>query len=279
VQDSLDRLAPLVFVLAFAALWVAESASAARPPTRDNARRRRNLAITALNFLLGGASAAVLLAASVWVAHFSWGLTALPTLPQWMVVLAGVLLIDLTDYVRHRLSHHLPLLWRLHRVHHTDAWMDVTTSLRSHPLEQLLRPLFSVAAILLFGIAPMALALSSLVQLPILLFQHANIRLPAALERALGWLIPTPALHRVHHSRQRSETDTNYGTALTAWDRALGTFHGPGTTSTAGLDGFDDPRHQSIVGMLSSPWRAPVAGDLAHRADTPSPLARADANV
>ena len=276
MQDSLDRLAPLVFVLAFVSLWLWESASAARPRTgRDAPRRRRNLVISALNFLLGGASAAALLAASMWVAHFNWGLAALAALavlPRWLIVLAGVLLIDLTDYVRHRLSHHLPWLWRLHRVHHADAQMDITTSLRSHPLEQLLRPLFSVAAVLSFGIPPLALAVSSLVQLPVLLFQHANIRLPAALDGALGWLIPTPALHRVHHSRDRRETDTNYGTALTIWDRLFGTFHRPVTMPAVGLDGFDDPRHQSIIGMLSSPWHGdPAPGNFA------APSARVDA--
>jgi sterol desaturase/sphingolipid hydroxylase (fatty acid hydroxylase superfamily) len=182
----------------------------------------------------------------------------LTTSPAWLVVLAGVLAIDLTDYLRHRLGHRLPWLWCLHRVHHTDAQMDVTTSLRAHPLEQLLRPAFGVAAILLFGIAPLALAVSALVQLPILLFQHSNVRLPTALDRTLAWLIPTPALHLVHHSRRRLETDSNYGTALTIWDRVLGTFHGPVATPTLGLDGFDDPRHQSILGMLSSPWHAPM---------------------
>jgi sterol desaturase/sphingolipid hydroxylase (fatty acid hydroxylase superfamily) len=252
MQDNLDRLAPVVFVFAFIALWGWESVSAARPRTGGHPRRRRrNLALSALNFLIGGASAGALLAASIWVAHFDWGLAALP---QWLGVVAGVLLIDLTDYVRHRLSHHLPWLWRLHRVHHTDAQMDVTTSLRSHPLEQLVRPLFGAAAILLFGIPPLALAVSSLVQLPLLLFQHANVQLPPMCDRVLAWLIPTPALHLVHHSRQRVETDTNYGSALTIWDRLLGTLHHPVARPAIGLDGFDHPKHQSMLGMLTSPW-------------------------
>ena len=260
MQDKLDSLTPLVFVIVFIALWVWESLSAARPKTRDGAPRwRRNLALTGVNFMLGGASAAAMLAASAWVVHLHWGLAASAIAPQWLVVLAGVLLIDLTEYVRHRLSHRLPSLWCLHRVHHTDARMDVTTSLRSHPLEQLLRPLFGVAAILSFGIPPLALALAALVQLPLLLFQHSNVRLPVALDRMLAWLIPTPALHLVHHSRHRLETDTNYGTALTIWDRLFGTFHEPSAIPAVGLDGFDDPRHQTIVGMLTSPWRAPTA--------------------
>jgi sterol desaturase/sphingolipid hydroxylase (fatty acid hydroxylase superfamily) len=188
----------------------------------------------------------------------------------WLVVVAGVLLLDVTDYARHRASHHVRWLWRLHRVHHTDAQMDVTTSLRSHPVEQLLRPLFGVAAILMFGIGPLPLAVYSLLQIPVLLFQHANIRLPTALDRGLSWLIATPAMHLLHHSRHQPETDSNYATTLTLWDRLFGTFREPVATPTIGLDGFDDLSHQTILGMLSSPWREPAvaAGSLTGAAAT-----------
>jgi sterol desaturase/sphingolipid hydroxylase (fatty acid hydroxylase superfamily) len=250
----------VVFVLAFAGLWAWEALSAAGQTRGSRAARwRRNLTITAINFMLGGAGAALMLAASQWAALHRWGLAGLPQWPLWLVIVIGVLLIDLTDYARHRVVHRLPWLWRLHRVHHTDAHMDVTTTLRGHPLEQLLRPLFGAATTLLFGIGPLSLAVAALVQLPILLFQHADISLPSALDRALLWLIPTPALHRVHHSRQRSETDSNYGTALTLWDRLFGSFRAPPAAAPLGLDGFDDKRHQTVLGMLSTPWRSALA--------------------
>jgi len=138
------------------------------------------------------------------------------------MVLLGVLALDLMEYARHRLSHRVPLLWRLHRVHHTDVQVDVTTSLRSHPLEQALRPLFDAAAVLVVGIGPLALAVHAVVQIGTLLFQHANIALPPALDRALAWLIPTPAYHVVHHSLPRGPTHSNSGACLTIWTACSG---------------------------------------------------------
>ena len=168
-----------------------------------------------------------------------------------------MLLIDLSDYVAHRVAHRVAWLWRLHRVHHFDPQMDITTALRSHPLEQLVRPLFGLAAILLFGIAPLAVMLQPLLALPVLLFEHSNVRLPARVDRALSLFIQTPATHLVHHSRRQSETDSNYGTCFTWWDRLFGTFRSPSPQPTIGLDGFDGPQYRSVTGMLRSPWQRP----------------------
>jgi sterol desaturase/sphingolipid hydroxylase (fatty acid hydroxylase superfamily) len=255
MQESLERLPPLVFIVAFAGFLTWEWIDAARTAPSEHGRKRRNLALTAVNFLLAGAIATALVAASGWVAQDHWGLAG-ATWPQWLVVLLGVLALDLTEYARHRLSHRVPLLWRLHRVHHTDVQVDVTTSLRSHPLEQALRPLFDAAAVLIVGIGPLALAVHAVVQIATLLFQHANIALPPALDRALAWLIPTPAYHVVHHSRHRVQTDSNYGACLTIWDRLFGTFQPSAPRIALGLDGFDAPRDRSFVGLLANPWRS-----------------------
>jgi sterol desaturase/sphingolipid hydroxylase (fatty acid hydroxylase superfamily) len=255
MSETLERSPALVFVIVFAALWTWESLGAARTYASDRRRRVRNLTISVINFLLGGLTATVLLAAADFVARSRWGLAGLDSVPAWSVVVAGVLLLDVTDYWRHRVSHALPWLWRLHRLHHSDARMDVTTSLRSHPVELLLRPVFLGASILAFGIAPLAVIIHALLQLVVLLFQHANVRLAAPVDRAIALLVATPAMHLVHHSRLACETDSNYATALTLWDRLFRSFTPYSVPAAIGLDGFDGLRHQSLGGMLATPWR------------------------
>jgi sterol desaturase/sphingolipid hydroxylase (fatty acid hydroxylase superfamily) len=254
MNEMLARLPALIFVVLFGGLWMWEALATARPFDGDGLRRRRNLAISLVNFLLGGLAAATMLGASTWIAATGWGLAAWPG--SGIAVIGGVLLLDMTDYWRHRVSHRWPPLWRLHRLHHTDLRIDITTALRSHPIEQLLRPLFVVGAVVVFGIPPLAVLIYPLVGLPVLLFQHANVQLPAPLDRALVWLISTPSMHLVHHSRRAVETDSNYATGLTLWDRLFGTFSPSTSPHGIGLDGFDLPGHQTLGGMLRNPWES-----------------------
>jgi sterol desaturase/sphingolipid hydroxylase (fatty acid hydroxylase superfamily) len=254
MQAIIEHLPPILFVVAFAAFWTWEWIDAARATPGGGGRKGPNLALTAINFVLAGVIASILVAASGWVTQQRWGLAGLEW-PQWLVVLLGVLALDLTEYARHRISHRIPLLWRLHRVHHTDVQVDVTTSLRSHPLEQALRPLFDAAGVLLVGIAPLTLAVHALLQIATLLFQHANIALPPRLDRFIALLTPTPAYHVVHHSRRRFQTDSNYGACFTIWDRMFGTLQPAAGEIPLGLDGFDAARDRSFAGLLANPWR------------------------
>lgn len=256
MQEIVERLPPIVFVLAFASLWGWELLAAARTASVEPGRKRRNLTLSALNFILGGVVATLLVSVATWITAHHWGLAALHE-PQWLVVLLGVLALDLTDYARHRVSHALPWLWRLHRVHHTDAQVDITTSLRSHPIEPIVRCLFDAAAIVALGIGPLTLATHAIVQIASLLFQHANVALPPALARRMAWLTPTPDYHLVHHSRTRRQTDSNYGACLTLWDRLFGTFERAVAPQRLGLDGFDAVHNQTVTGMLVTPWHRP----------------------
>jgi len=252
--EIISRLPPLVLVITFFALWIGEGLHAARSGPRGWRRGWRNLAISGLGFVIGGLSALLLFACASTIEAHPWGLFRLQ-LPGWLMALSGMVLLDLADYWRHRASHAVPLLWRLHRVHHSDPQMDVTTSLRSHPIEAALRPLFLGAAILVFGIPMLAVLVHPVVQLPVLIFQHANIRLPERADRMLAWLIATPAMHVVHHSRWMPETNSNYATFLTVWDRLFDSFRPAVPPAGIGLDGFDDDFSQSIVGLLAEPWR------------------------
>jgi len=255
MHETISQLPPVVLVAAYAVFWCWEALSSPRAGGSQPGRRARNLALSAICIVIAAASGTGVLWLSAQGAAQRWGLLTLVDRPVWAATLSGVLLLDLTDYARHRLSHAVPLLWRLHRVHHSDLVVDVTTSLRNHPVEILLRPLFLGASVVVFGIPPHLVLLQPLVTLPVLVFQHANIRLPPSLDRALAWVVVTPSMHLVHHSRARREADSNYTTMLTLWDRMFRSFTPSRVPARIGTDGLDQPEYQTLFGMLGTPWR------------------------
>lgn len=191
----------------------------------------------------------------------------LSDLPPAIAVVAGVLLLDLAIYWQHRLLHAIPLLWRLHRVHHADTSFDVSTGVRFSPFEIALSMLIKLAIILLLGIAPLAVLIFELALSLGSLFTHANVRLPAMLDRRLRWLVVTPDMHRIHHSWHRDETDSNFGFHLSFWDRIFGSYREQPrdghTNMTIGLKEFRNRRDQSLVALLLNPFRhaAPPSPD------------------
>ena len=196
------------------------------------------------------------------------GLLAVAALPPALEIAAGVLLLDLSVYAAHRLSHFLPWFWRLHHVHHSDARVDATTVLRNHPLELLITVTFTVAATLIGGVGVEALALYALLAESLGVLHHCEIRWPRRLERLLTLFIVTPHMHRLHHSAWQPETDSNYGALFSFWDRLFGTFR-QGVPDRYGLPEYDDPRHASLGAVLLSPFRAPEAleAPAEHNAD------------
>src|SRR5262249_21716483 len=137
----------------------------------------------------------------------------------------GIVVLDFGyGYLAHRLMHWSPLLWRVHRVHHSDPFVDVTTAFRNHPLESFWRYLFLLIPIGLLGIPPEAVGLHRLLSTLNAALEHANVRVWAPLDRALAWLWVTPDMHKVHHSRHQRETDSNYGNLFPVFDRLLATF-------------------------------------------------------
>ncbi len=153
-----------------------------------------------------------------------WGLLQLSPLPPWAMVMLGVLWLDFVSFATHWIMHQVPWLWRVHRLHHSDLDVDFTTARRHHPIEPLLMaPAMAVAG--LGAVVPPASfflwwGLTGVTSL----FQHGNIAIPNRLDRVLRWFIATPAMHRVHHSAFRPETDSNYGQAFPWWDRLFGTY-------------------------------------------------------
>lgn len=184
-----------------------------------------------------------------------FGLFSFVSLPAWLAALAVILLLDLAIWAQHLAMHKAPLLWRMHRVHHTDRDLDVTSGLRFHPFEAAVSMLWKAGVVFLLG-APVAIALAYEIALNAMsLFTHANLRLPGWLDRALRLVIVTPDMHRIHHSVIRAETDSNYGNILSLWDRIFRTYV-PAAASplTLGLEDWQDDRPAQIGFSLGLPF-------------------------
>lgn len=246
------NLAPFVLVLSLTFFWMVEAWQ--RLPVQSFAGRKpRNLFVIALDFVLATTGATLIVLAAQRAAGAGWGLAAFADLPAAARIAIGVFLIDLVDYWRHRLSHEIGLLWRLHRLHHSDPEVDVTTSFRNHPVETIMRSLVFASAALLLGIPAESFVAFSLLWMAVQVFQHARIRLPEALDRALRLLIVTPRWHRVHHSQRQVQTDSHYGTLFTIGDRLFGTDMGTITPEALGLAEFSRPYDRTLRGMLLNP--------------------------
>ena len=194
-----------------------------------------------------------------------YGLFNLIALPQWIEVVAAFLILDLAIYVQHVVFHKVPLLWRLHRMHHADTEIDVTTGLRFHPIEILLSMLLKFAVIAAIGAPPTAVLLFEIILNGAALFNHSNVRLPETLDRLLRLIIVTPDMHRIHHSDIRTETDSNYGFNLPWWDRLFGTYTNEPAKGqlgmTIGLRIFRAQGEQWLHRLLTQPFRSDTSNN------------------
>jgi sterol desaturase/sphingolipid hydroxylase (fatty acid hydroxylase superfamily) len=197
--------------------------------------------------------------AALYAAGNGWGLLHYLQLRLSVAALIGFLALDLIIYAQHVLFHKVPVLWRLHRMHHADLDIDVTTGLRFHPIEILISLAIKIAAILAIGIPVVAVILFEVVLNVTSMFNHANVSMPTWLDRALRQIVVTPDMHRVHHSILRRETDSNFGFNLPWWDRLFGTYRAQPeaghTGMTIGIPIFRDPGELRIDHMLTQPFR------------------------
>ena len=183
-----------------------------------------NLALTALTLATNIALTAGAALVSAALLERGVGLLAGASISGAGTILIAVVVLDFSTYLAHRLMHYIPPLWRVHRLHHADPLVDVTTSLRQHPLESLWRFAFVIGPAWVLGLPIEAVAAYRLVSVVNALFEHTNVRVWQPLDGVLSWLLITPNAHKIHHSRAREETDSNYGNILSLFDRALGTF-------------------------------------------------------
>lgn len=187
------------------------------------------------------------------------GLLNLIDLPFWLEVLIGVIVLDGIIWAQHLLMHHVPILWRLHKVHHADLDIDVTTALRFHPVEIVVSMALKLLAIALLGPAALAVLIFEILLNGGAMFNHANVALPGWLDRALRLVIVTPDFHRVHHSTKVRETNSNFGFNLSIWDRVFGTYNAQPEAGHDGMEiGVNEYRNegrQGFVWMLALPFR------------------------
>jgi sterol desaturase/sphingolipid hydroxylase (fatty acid hydroxylase superfamily) len=202
-------------------------------------------------------SAGAVGAAMVAVDHH-WGLLNQVSWPQWPEAVLAVIALDFVLYVQHVMFHAVPLFWRFHMMHHADLDCDVTTGLRFHPVEVTLSMLIKLAAIAVLGPSPQAVLTFEVLLNATSMFNHGNVRMPAAVDVILRWLVVTPDMHRVHHSILPRETNTNFGFNLPWWDRLLGTYRPQPADGhegmTLGLKQFRDPSGLTIAGILLLPF-------------------------
>jgi len=187
-----------------------------------------------------------------------WGLFNNMDLPYWLKVAAAVVILDFSIYLQHVLHHAIPILWRLHMVHHADLDFDVTTGMRFHPIEIVLSMGIKLMAVAALGSPALAVLIFEVALNATSMFNHSNIRIPEKMDRVLRLFIVTPDMHRVHHSVIIRETNSNYGFNLPWWDRLLGTYKDQPERGhdgmTIGLSQFRDPKRLTLPRLLILPF-------------------------
>lgn len=212
--------------------------------------------------------------AAVGVAHFAnqqgWGLFNYFVMPFWFSVAASIIIMDFVIYIQHVMVHAIPVLWRLHRVHHADLDYDVTTGSRFHTIEIILSMLIKFSTILLLGPPVVAVIVFEIILNATAMFNHGNIGLPKTLDKIVRWFLVTPDMHRVHHSVEDDEANSNFGFSLPWWDRLFGTYRdqprGGHIAMTIGINKFREPKQVSwLPGMLALPFIGKMSGYVINR--------------
>jgi sterol desaturase/sphingolipid hydroxylase (fatty acid hydroxylase superfamily) len=256
---------PAVRLAAFFAIFVAMALWEILAPRRDVKVGRflrwpSNLGIVALDTAV---VRIIFPVAAVGAATFAegkgWGLLNALPIPGLLAVLIAVLALDLAIYAQHVAFHHVPVLWRLHRMHHADLEFDVTTGVRFHPVEVVLSMLIKIVMVIALGASAISVVVFEVLLNATSMFNHGNVRLPRGLDRILRWLLVTPEMHRVHHSIIRSETDSNFGFNFPWWDRLFSTYRAEPALGhermTIGIDRFRAVEELRLDWMLLQPFR------------------------
>jgi sterol desaturase/sphingolipid hydroxylase (fatty acid hydroxylase superfamily) len=229
-------------------------------------RRSANLWLTALSFVSNWLLASLAALAAVWLRPSS--LFSRLEWPMWTQIMAAVLVLDFSiGYLSHRTMHMWPAMWRFHQVHHSDDFVDVTTTFRTHPIETAWRFLFAIVPIWILGLPAQAVVIQRLLQATNGVLGHANIRLWAPLDRVLSLVWVTPNVHKIHHSRRVSETNSNYANLVTIYDRLLGTYT-PAVNARSVVYGLDDAARLAaapLPGLLTLPFESDPGAGLPDR--------------
>jgi sterol desaturase/sphingolipid hydroxylase (fatty acid hydroxylase superfamily) len=247
------------FLVIFAVIAIAEIIAPRRPPTlKRSLRWFGNLSIQLVNGILPRLLFPILpVGLAVLWARNGWGLLNVVPIPGAAAIILTLVALDLLVYAQHVLFHRVRPFWRLHRMHHTDMELDLTSALRFHPLEIIVSLLLKMAAVALLGPPAVAVFLFEVLLNGMAMFNHGNLRIPALPDRLLRGIAVTPDMHRVHHSVLPRELNRNFGFCLSLWDRLFGTYQAQPEAGhegmTIGLTGFRDPRYARFWKMIMIP--------------------------
>jgi len=257
MDESSIRLGFFFAILITMAL--AEALAPRKTLTQGRKRWPANLGIIVLDGIIGrlllpaGATGA-----AIWAEQQGYGLFNVLDVTEPVAIACTVILLDLIIYGQHMLFHALPILWRLHMVHHADRDIDVTTGLRFHPIEIVISLLIKITCVTLLGAPVLAVIIFEVILNGMAMFNHSNVRLPVRVDALLRWLVITPDLHRVHHSIIKQETNSNYGFNLSIWDRLFGSLRQQPEKGhdgmTIGLEHLQQAPTHSILFMLRLPF-------------------------
>jgi sterol desaturase/sphingolipid hydroxylase (fatty acid hydroxylase superfamily) len=224
-----------------------------------------NAVLTAFFVVIGLGFAGLLLGASQWVTANDFGLLNWISMPIWLQIIIGVMLLDFFGaYLVHWVEHKIKFMWKFHLVHHSDTTVDVTTGLRHHPGEAVFRMVFTILGVIVVGAPIWIVFFYQTMSAAFTHFNHANIQMPKKLDRALSLVFVTPYMHKVHHHYTQPYTDMNYGNIFAVWDRLFGTFAQVDDTKELvyGIDTHMDPKeNDDVVNLLKIPfqkYRPPV---------------------
>ncbi len=268
-NEAVIRLGFFFGVFLVMAAW--EVASPRRKLTESKAVRWfSNLGIVFLNTIISRLlfpAAAIGAALTAQQRHF--GLLNNMDAPFWLKVAGGLVFLDLAIYLQHALFHAIPALWRLHRMHHSDLDYDVTTGARFHPIEIVLSMVIKMSVAAVVGAPPLSVLIFEVLLNATAMFNHGNVRLPEKLDHIIRLLIVTPDMHRVHHSVEDHEANSNFGFNLSIWDRIFGTYLDQPEKGhlgmTIGIRQFRDEKYLALHMMLAQPFIAEVSGYAINR--------------
>jgi len=264
IQTLATRLIPVFVALAVASIL--ETVIPLRTQSRRlHGRLPTNLALLVITLALGMALNFTLALGAAYVAERELGLLQVLGAGTMVSFFVAILALDGATYLAHRLLHQIPWFWRLHLVHHIDGAVDATTAFRQHPIEGVLRFTFIAGTAWLLGAPPAAVALYRLFGSLNSVLEHSNIRVPSWLDRLLVTFWVTPHMHKIHHSREQVETDSNYANLFSFFDRLFGTYtpSSRGTSVAYGIRGYDTAEHQSLAAVLWLPFRRTIRADRA----------------
>ena len=272
-DEPLLRLGSFLAVFALMAAW--ELAAPRRNSQFSRVKRwPHNIAllvldVAVLRIVAPGAAIAVAVGGEI----NGWGMLKAAPIPQWLAIVLAVALLDLVVYFQHVTFHAVPALWRLHRVHHADQDVDVTTGTRFHPLEILVSTAIKCAAVAAIGAPAFAVLIFEMLLNATAMFNHSNGRMPVGLDRVLRWAVVTPDMHRVHHSVLHNESSSNFGFNMPWWDRIFGTYLAQPAKGhdamTVGVDAFRTPADLRLDRLLIQPLRDTPGGYPINRRPEP----------